>query len=86
MNFIAEPYGASVIQTPPEPMQYPRLNPLAPEFHVAEIRQGTEPVGRPKQGTSPKWSTRIFLVLKRVARKVNEYMYIPRSKSVLRER
>ena len=28
----------------------------------------------------------MFLVLKPVARKVNEYMYIPRSKSVLRER
>ena len=53
MNFIAEPYGAPVIQTPPEPMQYPRLNPLAPEFHVAETRQGTEPVGRPKQEPLP---------------------------------
>ena len=53
MNFIAEPYGAPVIQTPPEPMQYPKLNPLAPEFHVAEIGQGTEPVGRPKQEPLP---------------------------------
>ena len=53
MNFIAEPYGAPVIQTPPEPMQYPRLNPLAPEFHVAEIRQDTEPVGRTKQEPLP---------------------------------
>ena len=49
MNFIAEPCGTPVIQTPPKPMQYPRLNPLAPEFHVAEIKQDTKPGGRPKQ-------------------------------------
>ena len=50
MSFTADLYDAPMIQTPPpEPMQYPSLNPFAPEFHVAETKQDTEPLGQPKQ-------------------------------------
>ena len=30
-------------------MQHPSLSPFAPEFHVAETKQDTEPLGQPKQ-------------------------------------
>jgi len=38
-----------MIQTPPKPMQHPSLNPFAPEFHVAEIKQDRESLGQPRQ-------------------------------------
>ena len=42
-----------MIQTPPKPMQHPSLNPFTPEFHVAEIKHDTEPLGKPKQEPCP---------------------------------
>ena len=49
VSFTADLYDAPMIQTPPKPMQHPSLNPFAPEFHVAETKQDTEPLGQPKQ-------------------------------------
>ena len=49
VSFTTDLYDAPMIQTPPKPMQHPSLNPLAPEFHVAETKQDTEPLGQPKQ-------------------------------------
>ena len=49
VSFTADLYDAPMIQTPPKPMQHPSLNPFAPEFHIAEMKQDTEPLGQPKQ-------------------------------------
>ncbi|CAH3013608.1 unnamed protein product [Porites evermanni] len=49
VSFTADLYDAPMIQTPPKPMQHPSLNPFAPEFHVVEMKQDTQPLGQPKQ-------------------------------------
>ena len=49
VRYTADLYDAPMIQTPPKRMQQPSRNPLASEFHFAEIKQDTEPLGQPKQ-------------------------------------
>ena len=51
VRYTADLYDAPMMQTPPKPIQQPSRNPLASEFHVAEIKQDTEPLGQPKQKT-----------------------------------
>ena len=52
VSFTAGLYDSPMIQTPPKPMQHPSLNPFAPEFHVSEMKQDTEPLGQPNKNLS----------------------------------